>query len=233
MTQEHIVKSFDEALNRLDNVIAEMGGLAELQLTEAIDAFVHRDAEKAAKVAAGDARIDQLEHRVDHEAVALLAQRQPMAVDLRVVISALKTSAIIERIGDYAKNIAKRAATLADMPPVPPAVTIARLGRLTQQMTKDVLDAYGARDVEKADMVRRRDEEVDALYTSIFRELLTYMMEDARNITACTHLLFVAKNIERIGDHATNIAENIHFLVRGRLPADERPKGDESSFAIV
>jgi len=233
MPSEHIVKSFDEALNRLDNIIAEMGGLAEAQLAEAIDVLVRRDGERAARIVDADSRIDALENEVDHQAVALLALRQPMADDLRVVISALKTSGIIERIGDYAKNVAKRTMTLSQLPPMSAAFTVARLGRLSQEMVKEVLDAYVARDVEKAELVRQRDEEVDALYTSLFRELLTYMMEDPRNITPCTHLLFVAKNLERIGDQATNIAEHVVFLVGGRTLAEDRPKGDNSSFTVV
>lgn len=233
MPSEHIVKSFDDELNTLENVIAEMGGMAEHQLAEAIDALIHRDVEKAARIAAADVRIDALEARVDQRAVTLLALRQPMAMDLRFIIATLKISGIIERIGDYAKNVAKRCAALAEVPPQPPAVTVARMGRLAQQMVKDVLDAFRDRDVEKAEQVRARDEEVDALYTSIFRELLTYMMEDPRNISPCTHLLFVAKNIERIGDHATNIAETVHYVVRGEMPLDERRKGDESSFTIM
>jgi phosphate transport system protein len=233
MTSEHIVKSFDEQLNRLEHTIAEMGGLAETQLTDAIEALMKRDSEKAAEVAAADARIDEMESEVDHLAISLLALRQPMASDLRAIVSALKTSAIIERIGDYAKNVAKRTAVLVEFPPTPSTFPIARLGRLAQEMIKDVLDAYVNRDVEKAAMVWERDKELDTLYTSIFRELLTYMMEDPRNITSCTHLLFVAKNIERIGDHTTNIAENVHFLVKGKSPLEERQKDDSSSFTVV
>jgi phosphate transport system protein len=233
MTMDHTVKSFDEQLNRLQNKIAEMSGLAEHQLAEAIDALLHRDGDKAAVVASSDTRIDALECEVDHQAVLLIALRQPMGADLREVITALKNAAIIERIGDYAKNVAKRTFALVEMPPMPPATTVARLGNLAQGMIKDVLDAYLEKDAEKAEMVRRRDEEVDALHTSIFRELLTYMMEDPRNITACTHLMFIAKNIERIGDHATNIAENVIFLVKGQMPTDQRPKGDQSSYTVV
>jgi phosphate transport system protein len=140
---------------------------------------------------------------------------------------------MIERIGDYAKNVAKRTVTLVEMAPVPSMQTVARLGQLSQEMVKDVLDAYVERDIDKAEAVRQRDQDVDALYTSIFRELLTYMMEDPRSITACTHLLFAAKNFERIGDHATNIAEVVEFLVEGRVHFDERPKEDTSSFAMV
>jgi phosphate transport system protein len=233
MTSEHIVKSFDEQLNRLDNVIAEMGGLAEVQLAEAIDALIRRDSDRAAEIAAADARIDALEAQVDQLTVAMLALRQPMAADLRQIISALKASGILERIGDYAKNVAKRTSVISELPPVPPIATVRRLASVAQEMIKDVLDAYLGRDADKAEAVRLRDKELDTLYTSIFRELLTYMMEDPRNITACTHLLFVAKNIERIGDHATNLAEIVNFLVRGTMPADERPKEDQTSFAVV
>ena len=233
MTNEHTVRSFDEELNRLDNEIAEMGGLAEHQLAEAIIAFTRRDVELAARVAGADIAVDRLEEQIDHRAVTLLALRQPMAADLRVVISALKTAAILERVGDYAKNVAKRTSALAELPPMPPASSIARLGGLVQNMLKDVLDAYGSRDVDKAAQVCVRDEEVDALYTSLFRELLTYMMEDARNITPGTHLLFIAKNLERVGDHATNIAENIIFAARGRQSHVDRPKGDQSSYTVL
>ncbi len=230
---EHTVRSFDEKLNQLDSAIAEMGGLVEHQLARALDALLRRDAERAAQVTASDGGIDRREQEVDQHVIALLALRQPMAADLRTVISALKTAAILERIGDYAKNVAKRTAALAEMPPVPPATTVVRLGGLVQAMLTDVLDAYGTRDVEKAEQIRDRDAEVDALYTSLFRELLTYMMEDPRNITACTHHLFIAKNLERVGDHATNIAENLLFLVRGRQTLSERPKNDESSYTVL
>ncbi|MDZ3837228.1 MAG: phosphate signaling complex protein PhoU [Rhodospirillales bacterium] len=233
MASEHTVKAFDEQLKRLDHLIAEMGGLAETQLANAIEALIKRDSESASRVVGIDMRLDELELEVDHHTVMLLALRQPMAGDLREIIAALKTANILERIGDYAKNVAKRTGTLVEMPPVPPSLTIGRLGRLAQEMVKDVLDAYLARDVEKANMVRERDKELDALYTSLFRELLTYMMEDPRNITACTHLLFVAKNLERVGDHATNIAEITHFLVKGTVPTTQRPQDDETYFAVA
>ena len=233
MGSEHTVKSFDEELRRLDNMVAEMGGLAEVQLQSALEALIRRDTEKAAEVVTNDRRLDQLEAEVDQHTITMLARRQPMAKDLREIVGALKTASMIERIGDYAKNVAKRTAAIAEMPPVPSAQTVARLGGLAQQMVKDVLDAYLSRDVEQAKSVRARDRELDALYTSIFRELLTYMMEDPRNISACTHLLFVAKHIERIGDHATNIAEIVHFLVTGEMPTDERPRQDESEITIV
>lgn len=233
MAQEHIVKSFDAELEKLNNVIAQMGGLAEAQLAEAIEALVRRDSEEAARIAAGDQQIDALERKVDALAVRLLVLRQPMATDLRAIIAALKISGLLERIGDYAKNVAKRTIALSQTPPMGPTNTVARMGGVVQEMIKNVLDAYVARDAEKAEDVRRRDAEVDALHTSLFRELLTYMMEDSRKITACTHLLFVAKNIERIGDHATNIAEAVLFMVRGESPEEEREKGDVSSLTVM
>ena len=233
MTSEHIVTSFDDDLRRLDNIIAEMGGLAETQLANSIDAMVRRDAALARQVIESDKRIDALEREIDDLAVSMLALRQPVADDLRIVITALKTSGIVERIGDYAKNIAKRSVALAQTPPMGPTKTIARMGAQVQTMIKNVLDAYVARDADKADHVRASDSEVDMLHTSLFREILTYMMEDPRNISSCTHLLFVAKNIERIGDHATNIAENVHFLVNGSLPSEKRSKEDHSSYTVI
>jgi phosphate transport system protein len=233
MTSEPIVRSFDEDLKRLDNIIAEMGGLAETQLANAIDAMVRRDNALAEQVIEADKRIDALEQEADDLAVRMLALRKPVADDLRIVITALKTSSIVERIGDYAKNIAKRSVAISQTPPIGPTKTIARMGGQVQAMIKNVLDAYVARDADKADHVRASDSEVDLLHTSLFREILTYMMEDPRNISSCTHLLFVAKNIERIGDHATNIAENIHFLVHGHLPEEQRIKEDRSSYTIV
>jgi phosphate transport system protein len=228
MSPEHTVRSYDDELRRLDNMIAEMGGLAEVQLDGALEALVRRDVEKAGQIVANDQRIDSLENQIDQHTISMLARRQPMAKDLREIVGALKTANILERIGDYAKNVARRTSAISAMPPVPPAQSLARLGHLAQSMVKDVLDAYLARDAEKADLISLRDRDLDALYTSIFRELLTYMMEDPRNITACTHLLFVAKHIERIGDHATNIAELVHFLVKGEMPVDQRPREDET-----
>jgi phosphate transport system protein len=234
MTQgTHTVRSYDEELRRLENLIAEMGGLAEVQLAAAMQALIRRDSQKAFEIAANDERIDLLETRIDHQAVSLLALRQPMAQDLREIIGALKASNMLERIGDYAKNVAKRTAAIIEYPPVPPAQSIARIGQLAQEMIKDVLDAYLARDLEKAERVRERDRELDALYTSVFRELLTYMMEDPRNITPATHILFIAKNLERVGDHATNLAELVYFIVRGRMPPDDRMKNDTSSYAVT
>lgn len=234
MEHDHIVKSFDNDLGHIDAIIAEMGGLAERQLADAVEALVRRDIELAQKVIDGDKRIDELESTIDNLAIRVLALRQPMAGDLRVVIVALKMAANLERIGDYAKNVAKRTLILATMDPVGNATqSLQRMASQVQAMIKNVLDAYGAHDIDKADDVRLRDEEVDLMHTSLFRELLTYMMEDPRNITACTHLLFIAKNVERIGDHVTSIAEYVHFLVAGDLPTHERPKGDLSSQTVI
>ena len=230
---EHIVKSFDEELKHLNQVIAQMGGLAEAQLQMAIEALARRDADSAKEVVQHDARINSLEGEIDVLTVRVLALRQPMAQDLREVVAALKISSDIERIGDYAANVAKRTLALVQMPSVQPVHAIPRMGRLVQEQFKEVLDAYVDRDSAKAIRVWERDEEVDEMYTSLFRELLTYMMEDPRNITPCTHLLFIAKNIERIGDHATNIAETVYFLVHGKPLEGARPKGDNSNFAVV
>ena len=171
--------------------------------------------------------------RNDERAVRLLALRQPMASDLREVIAALKISSDIERIGDYAANVAKRVMAISQLPPVQPARSIPRMARLVQAIITDVLDAYARRDADKAVDVWHRDEEVDEMYTGLFRELLTYMMEDPRNITPCTHLIFIAKNIERVGDHATNVAETIYFMVHGKPLTEIRPKGDVSSFTVI
>lgn len=229
----HIVSAFDEDLRQLDNFIAEMGGLAEHQFADSIKALLARDGQLAEQVISNDHRIDDLEQLVDSHTISMLALRQPMADDLRAVITALRIASLIERIGDYAKNISKRTVAITQTPPIGPSRTISRMGVVVQGMIKTVLDAYLQRDADLAEDVRLRDEEVDALHTSLFRELLTYMMEDPRSISACTHLLFVAKNIERIGDHATNIAENVYYQVHGKLPEENRPKGDESSYTVI
>ena len=229
MVSEHIIKSYDEELRRLDNAITQMGGLAETQLASAIEAVVKRDSRLAADVVEADVRVDQLEQDIEGMALRLLALRQPMAVDLRQILAALKTASGLERIADYATNVAKRSIVLNQAPPVKPAFSIPRMGRLGQAMIKDVLDAYVERDADKALVVWARDEELDEMYTSLFRELLTYMIEDPRNITACTHLLFMAKNIERIGDHATNIAETLYFMVHGTPLTMSRPKRDRTT----
>ena len=229
---EHIVKSYDDELKQLNTLISRMGGLTETQLDGAIQAVLRRDPELASRVLEGDKQIDELEHEVDSLAVKLLALRQPMAVDLRYIVSALKTAADLERFGDHAKSIAKRAIAISRVPRIP-APGLDRMARMVQAMIKDVLDAYLENDTDKAVKIWRQDAEVDQLYNSLFRELLTYMMEDPRNITGCTHLLFIAKNIERMGDHATNIAETVHYQVRGVELPDDRPRGDDPSFAVV
>ena len=221
-SSEHIVKSFDEELERLTKTIVRMGGMSESLLASAVEALRRRDSDLASKVVQSDKEIDDMETEISDSSIHMLALRQPMAGDLRVVVSALKISSDLERIGDYAANVAKRVLALNQLPSMEPAGTIPRMARLVQANIKDVLDAYV-----------NRDAEVDEMYTSLFRELLTYMMEDPRNITPCTHLIFIAKNIERIGDHATNIAEVIHFLVKGTTIEEARPKGDTSSFAVV
>jgi phosphate transport system protein len=234
MDTEHIVRSYDDELNHLQHMIAEMGGLAEMQLARAISALTKFDAEAASEIVATDERIDVLDDEIDEFAVRLIAKRQPMASDLRTIITGLKVSTNLERIGDYAKNIAKRTMTISASPGLRgPIATIARMADLVQDMIKNALDAYIARDADKADDVCKRDQEVDQIHSALFRELLTYMMEDPRNITACTHLLFIAKNIERIGDHVTNVAEQVHYMVHGEMPVDERKKNDLSSFTQV
>ncbi|HIJ61596.1 MAG TPA: phosphate signaling complex protein PhoU [Rhodospirillaceae bacterium] len=222
---EHTVRSYDEELSHLNNLIARMGGIAEAQLDASIQALIRRNSEQAGKIIAADAKVDDMEHEVHAFTVRLLALRQPVAHDLRFIVGALKVSGDLERIADYAANVAKRALVLNQLPPVPPMAAVPRLGRLVQEILKDVLDAYVDQNQEKALRVWKRDEEVDDMYTGLFRELITYMMEDPRNITPCIHLMFIAKNIERIGDHATNIAETIHYLVNGTPLLDARPKG--------
>jgi phosphate transport system protein len=224
MTQ-HTVKSYDEELSQLTNIITRMAGLAEAQLSSAVQAMVKRDSDLAARVVASDEQVDDLELEIQQLTVRLLALRQPVAGDLRHIVAALKISSEIERIGDYAANVAKRTLILNHLPAIRPVGAVQHLSRLVQEILKDVIDAYIERDVDKAISVWHRDEEVDDLYTSLFRELLTYMMEDPRTITASSHLMFMAKNIERIGDHATNIAEILHFSVMGKPVPGSRPKG--------
>ena len=229
----HTVKSFDEDLRQLRSYISQMGGLAEAQIMGAIDALATRDQDKARKIVQGDRAIDDLEVEAERHAVQTIARRQPLADDLREVISALKIAALLERIADYAKNIAKRATVLSQTDPVQPMVIIPEMGRTVTHMLKDVLDAYGSRDADKARAVWERDKNVDDFYNSLFRSLLTYMMENPQKITPSTHVLFIAKNLERIGDHATNIAEIIYFNVTGNYMEADRPKSDETAYAIV
>ncbi len=229
---EHTLKRFDEELERLSATISEMGGLTESQFADSLRALRQRDTEIAEKVIAEDPRVDALDEAVQEQTIRLLALRQPMAVDLRVILSSIKIAAALERIADYAKNTAKRSIVLNQM--VPPASAVAgidRLGRLVRTALKDVLDAFAQGDVAKAHDVWERDEEIDQVYSGLFRELLTYMLEDPRMITGCTHLMFMAKNIERAGDHVTNIAELVSFRETGHGFEEDRPKGSASMYA--
>jgi phosphate transport system protein len=230
----HIVKSYDTEHAELDRMTAEMGGLAEALLRDAFQALERRDPRLAERAAASDRTIDQLERQLEERAIYMIAKRQPMANDLRHVMTVLKIAGDLERIGDLAKNIAKRALAIAgESCPKPLMAGLGHMAELAARQLKDVLDAFSAADDAKALAVWRADAGLDALYNSVFRELLTYMMEDPRNISVCAHLLFGAKNLERIGDHTTNIAENIHYLVTGRVLADERDKGDDTSSVLI
>src|ERR1700677_1432405 len=230
---DHTVKSFSEQLEALSTLVAQMGGLAEAQLAGAIEAIARRDSHAAESAVAGDARIDALQQEIEDRALKLLALRQPMAGDLRETLAAIKTAAELERIGDLAKNIAKRAMVLNREPPIRLAQSLARMGRAALSQLKQVLDAYSSRNAELAEAVWNQDGEIDEIYNSLFRELLTYMMEDPRTIGLCTHLLFVAKNIERSGDHATNIAEVVYHMVRADHLTANRPKADTTSETSV
>ena len=224
---EHIVKAYGEELAHLAAEVARMGGLAESEVADAIDTVVRRDLTLAQSVIERDQRLDALDSEIERKAIRLIALRQPVAQDLRRAVAAMKIASNLERCGDLAKNIAKRGVVLAESEPITPLTrSIERMGRLVLGRMKDVLDAYTASEVERAIGVWSRDDEVDEHYNAIFRELLTYMMGDPRTISACAHLLFIAKNLERIGDHATNIAEIVHYELTGEeLPA-ERPKGE-------
>ena len=215
LKHEHIVRAFEEDLARLTSAVLEMGGLAERQVANAVRALVERDVELAASVIQSDRRVDELEEKIDQDVVRLLALRQPMAIDLRMIAMALKISNDLERMSDYAVSIAKRSQRLTEQPELKPLQQIPRIGQSCLAMIKDVLDAYVDRDADKATAVWNRDREVDEQYTSLFRELITYMLEDPRTISTCIDLLFIAKNLERIADHATNIAEKIVFIIYG------------------
>ncbi len=224
---DHIIKSYDEELERLRGEIVRMGELSVAQLEAAIDVVERRDERAAQRVVDNDDAIDAMEHEISHGVVRLLALRSPMASDLRAVFAALRVASDIERIGDYAANVAKRSIPLSMVAPVSPAHGLKHLAQLAADSVRKVLVAYRKDDADSALQVWRDDVEVDEAYNALFRELLTYMMEDPRSITSCTHLLFMAKNIERIGDHATNIAENIWFVVKGEPLEATRQKGEE------
>ncbi|HSM10181.1 MAG TPA: phosphate signaling complex protein PhoU [Lysobacter sp.] len=231
-THDHIVKSYDEEQRRLLEETLRMGEMAAAQLEAALDVVQRRDDKAAARIIANDEAIDVLEQEVSHD-VMKLALRGPMARDLRQILAAIRIASDIERIGDYAANVAKRSKALNLSPPLPHVSGLQSIGALAVKQVRDVLAAYRDGDVETAQRVRARDADIDTAYTAMFRELLTYMMEDARNITPCTHLLFMAKNIERIGDHATNIAENVWFLVRGEEVLPPREKRDDSNTTVA
>ena len=231
---EHIVRSYEEELAALNTKIAKMGGLAEQVVGQSIDALERRDPDLAEVTIKEDEVIDALEHEIEEQAIVMIARRQPMAYDLRQIMAALRISADLERIGDLGKNIGKRAlAVVGEQQPKKLMLGLKHMGELALEQLKEVLDAFIERDADRALKVWYKDEEIDAMYNSLFRELLTYMMEDPRNIGLCTHLLFGAKNIERIGDHATNIAETVYFLVHGSAITDQRPKGDTTSSTPV
>ncbi|MES1202819.1 MAG: phosphate signaling complex protein PhoU [Pseudomonadota bacterium] len=226
---DHTVKAFTEELDALTHEVARMGGLAETAVNEAIAAVVRRDTTLAQSVIERDAKIDAAQSDIEKRAIRLFALRQPFANDLRVVLTGWRIASELERVGDLAKNIAKRTLILNQSEPIQLTKSVERMGRIAGSQLKQVLDAYSKRDVRAAVSVWFHDDDVDAHYNSLFRELLTYMMEDPRVIGACAHLLFIAKNLERIGDHSTNIAEYIHYLVTGEEIATERPRADAES----
>ena len=229
--EQHIASAFDRDLEALQAMIMKMGGLVEAAIMSAAEGLETADGALAERVRAGDAAIDDLEDLINAECARTIALRQPAATDLRTVLTVMKISANLERIGDYAKNMAKRTTVLVHMSPIEgSAGAIRRMAKQVEVMLKEVLDAYMQRDAELAEDVRRRDLEVDQMYNALFRNFLTYMMEDPRNITACMHLHFIAKNIERMGDHVTAIAEQVIYLVSGTMPDDNRPKADRTSF---
>ena len=230
---EHLVKSYDQELKRLRNMLTQMGGIVETQVALAADAIMQRDAASATRAVEEDPKVDALEREVESFVIRLLALRQPVAGDLRQIVAALKITSDLERIGDYAANVAKRSIVLSQFSLPYSLAGLAHMARMVQGQLKSIIDALGENDAEKAVEVWRSDQVVDDIYNAIFREVITYMMEDPRNITPCTHLLFVAKNLERIGDHATNIAEKLYYAVTGETLPDSRPKGDTSAYAVV
>jgi phosphate transport system protein len=229
----HIVKSYEAELRRLRDLLVEMGGLVEAQVAAATTAVLEFDLDAATRTVEQDPAVDALEREVEQFVLRLLALRQPVAQDLRAIIAALKVSSDFERIGDYAANVAKRSIVLSQFSLPFKLSGLAHMTRLVQENLKLVVDAVGDGDADKAAQVWRGDEAVDDIYTAIFRELVTYMMEDVRSITPCTHLLFIAKNMERIGDHATNIAEIIHFATTGESLPEQRPKGESPNYAVI
>ena len=234
MPEAHTVSSYDDELRFLVRRLSEMGGIAERMVADAVAALVNADTASAQRVISEDLLLDAGEREIYDKAVLVIAKRQPMASDLREIIGSIRIASDLERVGDLGKNIAKRVIAVHTMAQPRKLVRgLEHLAELALTQLKEVLDAFATRSPHLANSIRERDEEIDAIYTSLFRELLTYMMEDPRNISSCTHLLFMAKNIERIGDHATNVAENVIFLIEGDTPTDRRPKGDASSYTVV
>jgi phosphate transport system protein len=229
----HIVKSYDNELKRLRALITDMGGMVEAQVALATTAVLNKDQDAASRAVETDPKVDAMEHEVEAFVIRLLALRQPVAQDLRLIVASLKMTGDLERIGDYAANVAKRSLVLQQHALPYTLAGLSHMARLVQENLKLIIDAIGAEDTDKALQVWRTDEKIDEIYNALFRELITYMMEDPRNITPCTHLLFIAKNLERIGDHATNIAETIWYAVTGQPLTDARPKGDMSPYAVV
>ena len=230
MASTHIYSAYDDDLKFLSRRISEMGGLAEQMVAESVRALVNGDTALAQKVISDDVILDHAEREINDKAIVTIARRQPMASDLREIMGSIRIAADLERVGDLGKNTAKRViAVQSTGVPRKLARGLEHLSELALVQLKEVLDVYTNRSADKAKSIRERDDEIDAMYTSLFRELLTYMMEDPRNITSCTHLLFCAKNIERIGDHATNIAETIYYMATGAQPEGERPKDDSSN----
>ena len=230
MSTQHIASAFDRDLEAIQAKIMKMGGLVEVAITESALSLETRDEERAAKTRAADKIIDKLEEEINEDAARLIALRSPAASDLRMVLAIIKISGNLERIGDYAKNMAKRTGVLSQMAPVNDSATaLRRIAGEVSKMLKDALDAYIQRDAELANAVIERDTDVDQMYNGLFRELLTYMMEDPSNITPCMHLHFIGKNVERMGDHVTSIAEQVVYLVTGENPDESRPKSDVTS----
>jgi phosphate transport system protein len=229
----HIVTRYDQELTKLHDLITEMGGQVETQVALATQAVVEQDTVSASRAVEGDPAVDALEREVEQFVIRMLALRQPVAVDLRQIVAALKYTSALERIGDYAANVAKRSIVLSQFNLPCSLSGISNMARLVQENLKKIIDAIGENDAAAAMEVWRSDEAIDDIYNALFRELVTYMMEDPRNITPCTHLLFIAKNLERIGDHATNMAETLHYAVTGQTIEEQRPKGDNSAYAVV
>jgi phosphate transport system protein len=231
---DHTAKAFDSDLQEITRKVAEMGGLVERQISDAVAALADRDLELGERVMATDPAVDVLQREIEEKAILTIARRQPMAVDLREIVGAMRVANDLERVGDHAKHIGKRVVALdGDFYPQKLIRGVEHMAELVSAQLKQVLDAYASRDLPSALAVWKGDEEVDAMCTSLFRELLTYMMEDPRNITFCMHLMFCAKDIERMGDHATNIAETVYYMIEGRPITDQRPKGDPTNFGTA